>query len=213
MNFLRKHWFDIGIALAVFFAASLALSWSGLTAIERVLWISLVTLFVHQFEEYRLPGGFPQMMNTAMFKSDMPDRWPLNSNTALLVNVVVGWLAYLLGALLAEQAIWLGIAATLVSAGNFVAHAFLFNIKGRTKYNPGMASAVILFLPVVAVFYYFVVATGNAGLLDWIGGILLGVALNVIGILKAIDWLKDRNTRYVFLPPATMSRVGKGTHS
>jgi hypothetical protein len=41
---------------------------------------------------------------------------------------------------------------------------------------------------------------------DWILGVGLGIALNYIGILKLIDWLKDEQTAYIFpqrcLPPA-----------
>ncbi len=40
----------------------------------------------------------------------------------MLVNVVVGWVSYLLTAVFAERALWLGIAAILVSFGNLVAH-------------------------------------------------------------------------------------------
>lgn len=31
---------------------------------------------------------FPGIINTAMYKSDMPGRYPLNANTSLTVNVV-----------------------------------------------------------------------------------------------------------------------------
>jgi hypothetical protein len=149
------------------------------------------------------------MMNLVMFASKQPDRYPLNSNTALIVNVVIGWLAYFLAAVFGEQAIWLGIATILVSFGNFVAHTFLFNLKGKTFYNPGMLSAEILFLPIV-IYFVVLIAQGNlATLLDWILGVGLGIVLNYIGILKLIDWLKDEQTAYIFpkrcLPPAVRS--------
>jgi hypothetical protein len=196
MNFMRLHWFDIGLALAVITGGILLLVKPN--PLSLLLWVSLISLFLHQFEEYRYPGYFPGMMNAVMFSSKEPDRYPHNTNTALVVNVFVGWLPYLLAAVFGARALWLAIATMLISLGNFVAHTFIFNIRGKTRYNPGMFTAVVLFLPIAATFGYLVIKGNLATPGDWIVGVVLGVALNFIGILKVIDWLKDRNTNYVF---------------
>ena len=196
MNFLRNHWYDIGLVLAV--GVGLFLFISNLSGLSWLLWVSLVSLFLHQFEEYRYPGYFPGMINSVLFSSQQPDRFPLNSNISLIVNVVIGWGFYFLAAVFAEHALWLGIATILVSVGNFVGHTFLFNIKGKTVYNPGMVTGVILFLPICLYFFYYVIQQGLVSPTDWVIGIILGIALNYIGILKLIDWLKDENTRYIF---------------
>lgn len=196
MNVLRMHWFDVGLALAIVIGGFVFLSRpSGL---PLILWLSLISLFVHQFEEYRYPGYFPGMINTVLFRSSKPERYPLNTNTALVVNVVVGWLLYFLAALLGERALWLGIATILVSLGNVVAHTLLFNLKGKTLYNPGMATAVALFLPLAVYFFSLIVQSGAASSADWIVGIAFGLALNYVGVLKLIDWLKDENSPYAF---------------
>ena len=196
MNFMRLHWFDVGIAFA--FVTGGIVFLGNLAPLSLLLWLSLISLFLHQFEEYRYPGYFPGMMNTVMFSSKQPDRYPLNTNTSFIVNVYIGWLSYLLAAIFAEKAIWLGIATILVSAGNFIAHTFLFNIKGKTFYNPGMFTAILLFVPISAYFGYLVIQGHLATPLDWVVGIILGIVLNVVGILKMIDWLKDENTEYIF---------------
>ena len=103
-----------------------------------------------------------------------------------------------LAAVFGARLLWLGIATMLVSVGNVIAHAFLFNIRGRTLYNPGMLTAIVLFLPIAAYFGYVLIQGNLATPMDWALGVLLGVALNFIGILKVIDWLKDKNTRYIF---------------
>ncbi len=196
MNFMRLHWFDLGIALAAVVGVFLLVAHP--TGLTLLLWLSLITLFLHQFEEYRYPGYFPGMMNKVMFASKQPDRYPLNANTALVVNWKTGWLFCVLAAVFNERAIWLGIATMLVSAGNFIAHTFLFNIKGKTFYNPGMVTAIALFLPMSVYFFSFVIQNNIATLPDWVIGIVLGIALNVIGILKMIDWMKDEKTPYIF---------------
>ena len=196
MNFMRLHWFDLGFAFALVTGGILALN--KLNPLSFLLWVSLISLFLHQLEEYRYPGYFPGMMNKVMFSSKQPDRYPLNTNTAFIINVFVGWLSYFLAALFGERALWLGIATILVSVGNFIAHSFLFNIKGKTFYNPGMLTAIILFLPIAMYFGYLLIQGNLATPVDWIVGIALGIVLNFIGILKLIDWLKDENTEYVF---------------
>jgi len=204
MNFMRQHWFDVGLVLAL--GVSIALLFTTLSLVSLLLWLSLIALFLHQFEEYRFPGYFPGMVNLALFASKQPDRYPLNTNTALIVNVVVGWLFYVLAAVLNERALWLGMATMLVSVGNVIAHTFLFNLKGKTVYNPGMITADVLFLPIAVSFFRLVFQANSATSLDWVVGVGLGIALNYIGIVKLIDWLKDEQTAYIFpqrcLPPA-----------
>lgn len=190
------HWFDVGVGLAVLAAGYVFTA--RLDTFSVLLWANLIALLLHQFEEYRFPGYFPGMMNTVMFNSHHPDRYPLNSNTALIINVTVGWMAFLIAALLGEGALWLGIATMLVSVGNVIAHAFLFNIKGGTRYNPGMLTAILLFAPIVILSGSVVVDGHLATPFDWALGLVLGAALNYIGILKLIDWLKDEDTVYVF---------------
>ena len=67
MNFLRRHWFDLGLALAAVVGAGILVSHP--TGLALLLWLSLITLFLHQFEEYRYPGYFPGMINSFLFPS------------------------------------------------------------------------------------------------------------------------------------------------
>ena len=196
MSFLRNHWFDLGIALAVLVGGFVLVTRP--TGLALLLWLSLIALFVHQFEEYRYPGYFPGVLNSALFSSRQPDRYPLNAQSALVVNVVVGWLFYVLAALFNTQALWLGIATLLVSLGNVVVHTFLFNIKGRTIYNPGLLTAVALFLPLAVYFYSSVIRDHAASPLDWVVGVALGLALNYVGVIKLIEWLSDEQSPYAF---------------
>lgn len=204
MNFMRQHWFDIGAALAC--AVSIYVFFTPLSPLSLVLWLNLIALFIHQFEEYRYPGYFPGMVNVVMYASKQPDRYPLNTNTSLIVNVFLGWFLYLLASIGGAQLIWLGIATMLVSVGNFVAHTLTFNLKGKTFYNPGMLTAVLLFLPIALAFFFLVLQNNLATPLDWVLGVGLGIALNYVGILMLINWLKDEQTPYIFpkrvLPPA-----------
>ena len=198
MDNLRKHWFDFGGILAVLTLVFIILNHKNQSDYEQLMWFNFASLCFHQFEEYRFPGTFPGMINKVVFKSKLPDRYPLNPNTSLIINMLIGWLLYLLAAYFAEKAIWLGIAAILISVGNLFAHTFLFNIKGRTFYNAGMLTTWLLFIPCI---YFFFKITSSQNLIlsnDYWIGIPIGILLNFVGVLKMIDWLKDKNTNYVF---------------
>lgn len=198
MNFLRKHWYDLGGFFSLVVFVYVLISHKHLTGYQTLMWLSLATLFLHQLEEYRFPGTFPGMLNTAMFHSEKPDRYPLNTNTAFYVNVVFGWISYLLAAVFAEKAIWLGIATILVSASNTLAHTIVFNIKGKTIYNAGMITSIFLFVP-CTYFFFFLMFTRHPGTAaDFIGGILLGILFVAVGIFKLIAWMADKNSEYIF---------------
>jgi hypothetical protein len=196
MNFLRRQWFDLGLGLALIVGLLLILH--PMKSLALLYWLNLIALFLHQFEEYRFPGHFPRMMNTVMFSSTQPDRFPLNANSALIINITVGWLSYFFAALFGVKLIWLGLAVILVSFGNFIAHTILFNVKGKTHYSPGMITADVFFLPITVWFFILVIGGKLARPVDWVVGILFGIVLNYVGILKLIDWLKNKDTAFIF---------------
>lgn len=198
MSYIRKHWFDIGLAMGLFAGIYLIINWSRHSNIQNLLWLSLISLLFHQFEEYRFPGNFPIMLNTVIFSSKKPDRYPLNSQSALLINVFIGWVPYLLAAIWGDIFLWFGIMTIFGSIGNSIAHIFLFNIKGKTLYNPGMISSILLFIPISFVFIYIVILSDLASLWDWLIGISIGFFFSAIGIFKTIDRLKDPDTAYTF---------------
>ena len=198
MNLLRKNWYDVGAFLAVVVSMYVFISHSDLSNYQTILRLSLVSLFLHQSEEYRIAGTFPGMVNTVMYNSMMPDRYPLNTNSAFYINVVIGWTFYFLAALLGESAIWLGIATIIVSIGNTIAHTIVFNIKGKTIYNAGLVTSWLLFVPCAYFFVSIIHTKQLATRTDYWIGIPLGITLNVVGILKLIDWMADKNTAYIF---------------
>lgn len=198
MKFLRNHWFHIGVVIAIIFSIYLFSSANTLSAFRILLSVSFIGLLAHQFEEYALPGNFPRMINTAMFHSKTPNRYPLNPNTALIINVLLGWLVYVLAIIFAEHAVWLAVISIMISIGNIIAHTFLFNIKGKTFYNPGMVTALGIFLPTVIIFFQFVIQHNLLDMTNFIVGLVLGILLNYFGVLRMITLLAKKNTPYRF---------------
>jgi hypothetical protein len=184
MRFMDRHWFDVGGVLGVLLAAWLIAAGPSMSPLALVLWISLLTLFAHQVEEWRWPGWFPGMLNVVLFRSKDPWRYPLNPRSGLVVNVAVGWVSYLLAALLAEGALWLALATILVSVGNSVLHLIVIPIRRRMAYNPGMATSLLCFVPVTV--WFFIVAWPMMTLLDFVLGSIVGVVLNAGGVIGLI---------------------------
>lgn len=198
MTFFRNHWYDIGIVASICLLIFLSSNFRNMSDYTLLMWLSLAALFLHQAEEYRIVGTFPGMINKVLFHSSCPERYPLNSNTALVINVGIGWTSYLLAAIAGEKCIWLGMATILVSFGNIVAHTFLFNFKGKTLYNAGLASCWLLFAPCVFIFIKIILGEHLAQPLDFFIGIPLGICINILGVLKPISWLSNKNTKFTF---------------
>lgn len=198
MNFLRKHWYDIGGTLGIITLVFVVVHFHEMSNYKLLMWLSLVSLFFHQMEEYRIAGTFPGMINRVMFKSNLPDRYPLNSNTSFIINVLIGWTIYLLAALTGTQAVWLGLAAILVSVGNVIAHTVIFNVKGKTIYNAGLATCWLFFVPCIFFFFKIVHDGGLASTTDYLIGLALGILVNVVGVFKPITWLADKESPFIF---------------
>ncbi|MBS1730423.1 MAG: HXXEE domain-containing protein [Bacteroidetes bacterium] len=209
MNFLRRHWFDLGGILGIITLFMVIYFYAELSNYELLMWLSLTSLFFHQLEEYRIAGTFPGMINGVMFKSDLPDRYPLNSNTSLIINVGLGWTIYLLAAFMGPHFVWLGLASIIVSLGNIIAHTFIFNFKGKTIYNAGLATCWLFFAPCVFFFFKILHNENIGSVTDYIIGILLGIFINIVGILKLIIWLADKNTKFIFSKNQLLARDRK----
>jgi hypothetical protein len=189
MRFMERHWFDVGGVLGVILAIWLVISGSTMTTLSLLLWLSLLSLFAHQVEEWRWPGWFPGMLNVVLFRANDPWRFPLNIRSGLAVNVGVGWLGYLLAAILAERALWLALATIMVSMNNCVLHLFVLPIRGRMPYNPGMATSLLFFVPISIWFLIEFLPTMSA--LDIIIGVIVGLVLSMGGVVGLIRVMED----------------------
>ena len=92
----RANWPRVGGLLAMAGAGGVALTHRRMSKPQTLSALNLLALFVHQYEEYEARRYFPGQFNGAVFHSDQPDRYPLNTNTALIVNVPLAYTFYVL---------------------------------------------------------------------------------------------------------------------
>lgn len=200
MNFVRRHWYDMGPVFAL-----IAVVWllvSRIEGLQLILTLNLVVLFFHQFEEYHWPGGFPWIMNEAVRdrRKNAADRYLLNQNNAAFINLG-GWLFYLLPVLF-PGTIWLGLATVLFGCvGQVMFHGVFANIKLKSWYNPGLAAVMLGHVPLGI---WYIVEVVNQGLVhwwDWVFAVLciaffIGILIQVFGFRL----LASETSPYPFAP-------------
>lgn len=198
MQFLRRHWYNIGGIVAIGALVYLVVSWSSMPVLQRLLLLNFIAILVHQFEEYGWPGGEPAIMNMVLQPSDTPDRFPLNQNSAMVVNVLIAYPVYLIPVFL-PNVIWLGLAPLLMGMAQFVVHGIQTNRKLHSWYNPGLAAVVLLHIPIGIVYIVYIQTHGLASGWDWLFAILYLAFIVIVGLrLMTYNWLADRNSPYVF---------------
>src|SRR5919202_3786732 len=197
MNMYRKHWQDIGGVLAMVIGGSLALFGQRLSRPHLFSTLNLVAMLVHQFEEYRFPGFFPGQFNGGVFKSDTPDRYPMNTHTAMVVNVGFFDGLYMLPVLFPRKA-WLGLSPVLLGFFQALGHWLLFPRLVGARWCPGALSAVFLHVPFGIAYLRALQEEQPPTRSDWIKAIMLLPLFMVVGVIVPQQLLKDTESPYRF---------------
>ena len=197
MRNYRDNWFKVGAVLALAIAGVLALSHRRLSRPRLFSALNLAALMVHQFEEYNFPGYFPGMTNGGIFKSDKPDRYPLNTDSAMIVNAVLGYPFYVLPVLFPK---WrsLGLAPVLFGFAQAVFHAIIPSLRANARYGPGFLTAFFLHVPIGINYLRAVGSERPMEREEWVRGALLTFAFGVLGIGAPIRLLRDEESPYRF---------------
>jgi hypothetical protein len=178
LKFLTRHWHDIGLLSALVAGAYLAVAWNDLDVLQRLLLLNFIVVLLHQFEEYSWPGGFPAVANLVMLSSGNLARHfkPLNQLSSMAANVLFAYGVYLIPVFF-PKVIWLGLAPVLIGAVlQVIGHAIFVNIKIRSIYSPGVATAVFGFLPVGVVYIHHIQTNNLVNGWDWLLAVIWLVA-------------------------------------
>lgn len=196
MKFIRNNWFYLVLIAFALTALALVIFNPELELIQRILLASLLSLPLHQFEEYIFPGGGPVVINRYFFGNEDNYRaCPGNWNSVMVVNMSA-YVFYIL-ALLFPKLIWLGIGTMFFNLFQVLGHCFQMNIKMKAWYNPGMVTSLVLFLP-ISIYYLTVITTnGIVSGLDWVVGVAMFVAMTACCVILPIQLTKNPNTPYL----------------
>jgi hypothetical protein len=187
-------------------AGTLARTHGRLSRPQMLSALNMLALLVHQYEEYEDPGYFPGQFNGGIFHSDQPDRYPLNTNTALIVNVPLAYTFYALPVAFPKKR-WLGIAPVLFGFGQAVGHGLIFNRLANDRYSPGLLASLLLHLPIGIQYLCAVRDEAPVKPVDWKRAVPYTIAFAVSSIAAPNVLLRDKNSPYRF----TDKQVGRHT--
>jgi len=184
MKWFLRHWYDVAGVLAI---PALVWAWLGnWSTVQLVLMLNFAVILIHQFEEYRWPGGEPWILNeVGQPKGGPVDRYPLNQANAMFINLTA-WPFYLVPVFFPEQ-VWLGLAPVLVGmVMQLFIHDVQTNIKLKTLYNPGLAAVVLGHVPLGVWYLIEVYSHDMITAWDWAFGVLymivfVAVVFRVLG--------------------------------
>jgi hypothetical protein len=193
-----RHWYNIGLVIAIGVLVLLIGRWQMFDVLQRLLLLNFAVLLLHQFEEYGWPGGGPPLVNKAVRKGDRPDRYPLNQNNAMFINVICAYPFYLIPVFFPDV-IWLGLAPVLFGLGQFAGHGVLVNLKIKALYNPGLFAVLMGHVP-IGVAYLYVIYSGHlVTWWDWVFAlayiaVFIGFFMQTVGY----GWLASKDSPYPF---------------
>ena len=150
-----NNWYNISVYLASATALFAILLPIGM--VQKLLLTSVSILFLHFFEEFGWPGGFPYMGVKTLLGSDEidPAQWNCNNLSSLFGNWTFLLLVYLLPIFIPGVR-FLTIGVFIFNFAELLMHLLLFNIRLKTVYNAGMISAVFGLAP-ISLYYFFVI--------------------------------------------------------
>ena len=187
----RSVWLYVMYALAAGILVALLANWSTWPAAQKIVAATYLLLPFHAWEEWRLPGGFAWQYNWVMGKSEQPDRHPMNQLTDMIT--VFGAMCFGLGQLVVGAGPAILMMTCFFAAAELGMHTMFgyrmlerFRSKGkRTPYNPGLATALLGFLPILVAGVWTLSGMTISG-----GDILM--ALGLVVIFSAITFLPER---------------------
>lgn len=198
MKAIRRHWYNIGGIIAVLSAILLIFIWNDLAVLQRLLFLNFIAILIHQFEEYSIPGGEPAIMNLVIQPSTTPNRYPLNQNSAMIINILAAYPFYLIPVFFPDK-IWLGIAPTLFGILQFGIHGIVTPKKLGQFYNPGLGAVLLLHFPIGAYYFHYIVGNDLATMWDWLLGVVYMAGFTYFSLVKmTYTWLADKNSPYPF---------------
>ena len=197
MIFLRKYWQDIGGVVALVVCTYLFIEQQKIQEISMILWLSFVAILIHQIEEYRWPGYFPGIFNIVIFKSAIPDRYPMNSHSTMVINMLIAYSFYLVPVFFIDQ-IWLGLAPIFMGFFQVFWHGIFANIKAKAIYNPGLLAVLFLHVPIGCWYINYIISHNLVTTVDWILGTVYFVIATYILIVKGNMWMKSEKSNYPF---------------
>lgn len=198
MKWLYENWMKATPFLAFYTFVLVFLYVKDVNYPLYLIWLQGIIYWVHEFEEYILPGGFLAFFNHNMMRSNQ-DEYPLTKVGSFWINIPLVYVAMPFSALLAhffglEWGLWTAYFSFL----NAFAHAIMFFIFGR-KYNPGLIISIFLNIPfaIYMVWYFFNnnLVTTQGNIISIIVAIIAQASMMIYGFGYLVPKMKKEQNK------------------
>lgn len=198
LDWYRKNWPRLGGLAGMAVLGGTALASSGKLPPGALAALNLVGLLVHQYEEYVDPGYFPGQMNAGLMQSDQPANYPLNPNTAMLINTAIAYPFYLAPVLAPRNKV-LGLAPVTFGFAQALGHGIVFPKRAGARYSPGFLASGLLHVPIgIAWIKSMNHTTRPLTRGDVVKGLAYQVAFAALGVALPNVLLRDKESPYRF---------------
>ena len=196
MKWFCRHWYEIGLFPAGVAFVLLIARWGDWSVLQKISLINFIGILLHQFEEFGYPGGAPVFINRYMRGGT--ERYPLNQFSAMLVNVVIAYLCYLLPVFL-PGIIWLGLAPILFGCVfQVMLHLAVFYVKFHHFYNSGLAAVICIHVPCGIMYISYAAMHGLLTGRTWLFTIIYLIVMIVFTALCGQKLFSGRDSAYPF---------------
>ena len=201
-EYLLTTWMVVGLGGAAFLSLLLLQDWAQQERdrLTRFHWILLIVYLVHQFEEHGVDLFGRRYFFFTYFQNLVSEfgggSGPLTPLAIYRINTLLVWLPFLIAVWGRRHFIWPGLAAAGLLFANGIFHIGMALWRGQ--YNPGLGSAIVLFLPVALLYFRFVREHCGIGWLGIASGVLFGAAAHGAQLLGILFNLRSAPPAAVF---------------
>jgi hypothetical protein len=141
MDRIYKHWTRGTTILGLILFSTLFLLNGKIDPVNWFLWLNLSIYALHQFEEFILPGGFKQELESQV-------RGTVSDRAIFFINIIYIWIALPVFFLLRSVSPIFPVSILFTVLINALLH--IVTAIRQKHYNPGLIVSVILTLPVAS---------------------------------------------------------------
>ena len=202
-GFLVENWMKLGIYAApfllfMFFAFGTQETKSILSDVKLMSVLMLIAYIVHQYEEHWIDlfgnqyafYGYINELILAVFNAQNTSVMPLSPESIFVINTSLVWLVGVIAIWRSPKHLFPALAMagiTLVNAGSHIMAGIV-----KQAYNPGLLTAIVIFVPLAIAFYRSVLVTTPTASLQVKVSVVRAVLAHIImaGGLLAANWFK-----------------------
>ena len=202
-----QNWYNISVYIAAFVALA-AIQWVD-DALLKLQLAAVAFIFLHFFEEFGWPGGFPLMGVKVLMGSEEMDstKWGANNLNSMCGNWFFAICVYILPICLPSVR-FLVLAGMLFNFLEVFMHLILFNVKQKTLYNPGLITGLFGLGTIGSIYFFGGVFQASAFVwYDWVIAAVWMVAIFLISFRSKPYWNLGKKEGYPF---TDMTAYGEG---